>query len=105
VRDVRGLGLGQDAEAGSGSFFSDSRPVAGERAESMTMKTSRRTQQPERMLPICDVADLLSVHNRTIQREIQRGNLLPVVEVSGEIRIPLSTIRTYIQQRTIRPAA
>ena len=56
----------------------------------------------ERMLPIRDVADLLCVHKRTIQREIQRGHLLPVVDVSGEVRIPISTISKYLSQRTVR---
>jgi excisionase family DNA binding protein len=56
----------------------------------------------ERMLPVKDVADLLCVHKRTIQREIQRGHLLPVVDVSGETRIPLSTISKYLKDRTTR---
>lgn len=63
-----------------------------------------RATKVERMLPLRDVADLLSVHKRTIQREIQRGHLLPVVDVAGETRVPISTLSHYLTQRTIRPA-
>jgi excisionase family DNA binding protein len=65
------------------------------------------TNKPEieRMLPIREVADLLSVHKRTIRREIDRGHLLPVVQVSGETRIPMSTISTYLRARTVRQVA
>jgi predicted site-specific integrase-resolvase len=62
----------------------------------------RTNTKPERMLPVADVADLLCVHKRTIQREIERGHLLPVVLVSGETRVPLSTLGKYLSQRTVR---
>lgn len=53
-------------------------------------------------LKLRDVADLLDVHQRTVQREIYRGNLLPVVEISGEIRVPITTLRDYLRERTIK---
>jgi excisionase family DNA binding protein len=63
-----------------------------------------RATKVERMLPLRDVADLLSVHKRTIQREIERGHLLPVVDVAGEVRVPISTLSQYLTRRTTRPA-
>ena len=59
---------------------------------------------PERMWPIKDVAGLLSVHRRTVQREIDRGHLLPIVMIGSDIRIPESTLSKYISDRMVRPA-
>jgi hypothetical protein len=100
-----GLRLGKGSGGGAAFFFFSAWAVAHHGAEGLICMANPSNTKLERMLPICEVADLLSVHKRTIQREIQRGNLLPVVDVSGETRIPLSTIRRYISDRTVRRLA
>lgn len=53
----------------------------------------------EKLLTISDVAQILSVHPKTVKKEIYVGRLL-VVMIRGAMRIQLTDLRAYIEANT-----
>lgn len=57
-----------------------------------------------KLLSILEVAEILDVSKRTVDRMIASGDF-PIVKVKGSTKILLSEVERYIERNTIRSGA
>ncbi len=53
----------------------------------------------ERMLTVRDLAELLSVHTRSIRRWVSEGELPPPIKIGGSLRWKPARIQEWIQEK------
>lgn len=66
--------------------------------DSQKEKGKNLTSENQRLVPLCDVAEILSVDERTVRRHSQLGELPPIIKLGHLSRMKLHDVLEYINR-------